>query len=806
MKNFRNALAFIVLTGLLLTFTLASFATVVGTTYQAGTTYCDQQHFGSAGKMIGVDQTGWVHVVWMRDLNSSLTERHAYYNIWNPSTENFLYSGDGGIQIDASQRGGYVSQTTSPEGYCFPAFQQATTGSDEHTAASIDFLPQVGAFTTVEPSYLGSMEIVFPKIAMSGDSTLHVVSTENPVAANTHRRIYYSQGIPQFDEFGFGESIDWQPVGFAGAEFLQIDTTMTIAADIAASKTSGRVAIVYSRSRDNYAYSPTLINNDLYMVVSENGGQDWGTPINITQFIDPAPDCPDGDTLQCCGDTLRVFADASIIFDESDNIHVAFTTLTYFAHGYPNVSGGPFSFVGRSGIWHWSEPASKFSQIASAYYPLTADNGGIVLNPSQGELNVQRPSLSLDPVTGYLYCSYQLHDSTRYSTASIPMADAFVTVSTDGGTHWAVGTNVTDSAPATVPAPPGTSMYERDITIADRVTYTDDVGYIHMEYVLDLDAGNDSPLRTVTENPVYYQRIPVDEIAASPLIPDYPFHISSATSAEFTANDVGLSLCIHLMPDESSFIWVYDVPTGQYPEVTKQLGCSVPCNDPCDPATYIEEFHNGEWQHNAVTNVWWLEIRGDGCICVTLDGILPVELTGFDAIPGNQSVTLRWQTASETDNDHFDIVRNSTTVGRVDANGSSSGSSYEWSENHLTNGTEYTYTVSSVDIWGGVEELFTISATPTFNSTAVTEYALHQNYPNPFNPDTRISFDLAESGFVSLKVYNMLGQQIATLVNTTMESGRHTVTFDASGLPSGLYLYRMEAGDFMSQKKMILLK
>jgi len=85
-------------------------------------------------------------------------------------------------------------------------------------------------------------------------------------------------------------------------------------------------------------------------------------------------------------------------------------------------------------------------------------------------------------------------------------------------------------------------------------------------------------------------------------------------------------------------------------------------------------------------------------------------------------------------------------------------------------------------------------------------YSLSQNYPNPFNPSTKIEFALPKQSTVTLKVFNILGQEVATLVNSTLASGNHTVNFDARTLASGLYFYRLEAGTFTSIKKMMLLK
>jgi hypothetical protein len=88
----------------------------------------------------------------------------------------------------------------------------------------------------------------------------------------------------------------------------------------------------------------------------------------------------------------------------------------------------------------------------------------------------------------------------------------------------------------------------------------------------------------------------------------------------------------------------------------------------------------------------------------------------------------------------------------------------------------------------------------------VNSFELSQNYPNPFNPSTTINYSLAERSAVTLKVYDVLGNEVATLVNTTKEAGKHSVNFDASRLSSGLYIYTLNTGNFTSSRKMMLLK
>ncbi|MGE5496769.1 MAG: carboxypeptidase regulatory-like domain-containing protein, partial [Syntrophothermus sp.] len=92
------------------------------------------------------------------------------------------------------------------------------------------------------------------------------------------------------------------------------------------------------------------------------------------------------------------------------------------------------------------------------------------------------------------------------------------------------------------------------------------------------------------------------------------------------------------------------------------------------------------------------------------------------------------------------------------------------------------------------------------NKTAVTSYELAQNYPNPFNPTTTISFQIPQAGLVELKVYNSIGQEVATLVNEFRQAGRYNVSFNAAALSSGIYFYKMTAGSFVQTQKMVLLK
>ena len=205
---------------------------------------------------------------------------------------------------------------------------------------------------------------------------------------------------------------------------------------------------------------------------------------------------------------------------------------------------------------------------------------------------------------------------------------------------------------------------------------------------------------------------------------------------------------------------------------------------------------------------WAIDSAGEVEDYIIGDLQLAVNLLGDVVVTaGNENVALSWTTASETDNDRFEIVRNGRIVGRVHGAGTSpSRHDYAWSEEGLNNGMTYTYTLRSVDINGQAHDLATVSATPSFAAGEVAEYALHQNYPNPFNPSTQIVFDLKEDAWVRLRVYDVLGRDVASLVDGPMTHGRHTATFNGSSLPSGLYICRISTGGFADEIKMLLLK
>ena len=187
--------------------------------------------------------------------------------------------------------------------------------------------------------------------------------------------------------------------------------------------------------------------------------------------------------------------------------------------------------------------------------------------------------------------------------------------------------------------------------------------------------------------------------------------------------------------------------------------------------------------------------------------IVPVELTSFNATVNNGSVLLKWNTATEKNNKGFDIQRkqeNSSyeNIAFVNGAGTSTEShDYTYSDSKIDNGN-YTYRLRQVDYDGTVS----YSNEVNVHVNVPLVFGLEQNYPNPFNPTTEINYTVAKDGFVSLTVFNALGQEVVKLVDGNVKAGRHQVTFNASRLSSGVYFYRLEQSSKNSVKKMLLLK
>jgi len=187
--------------------------------------------------------------------------------------------------------------------------------------------------------------------------------------------------------------------------------------------------------------------------------------------------------------------------------------------------------------------------------------------------------------------------------------------------------------------------------------------------------------------------------------------------------------------------------------------------------------------------------------------LIPVELTSFTANVIDNAVILKWSTATETNNAGFSVERSNdntafSEIAYVDGNGTTTEiHDYAFIDRN-TNPGRYFYRLKQIDYDGS----FNYSGNVEADVNVPGVFVLLQNYPNPFNPSTNIKYSVPETGSVKLSIYNTLGEEVAVIVDGIIQAGFYDATFDASTLPSGTYFYRLQSGNKVEAKKMLLMK
>jgi len=222
---------------------------------------------------------------------------------------------------------------------------------------------------------------------------------------------------------------------------------------------------------------------------------------------------------------------------------------------------------------------------------------------------------------------------------------------------------------------------------------------------------------------------------------------------------------------------------------------------------------------SANKNIWSLAVNGaylfagsDGSGVWTrpLTEVLPVELVSFNVTSGDKTAAISWSTATEVNNYGFEVERRFVGEEKLKwakiafvqgAGSSSSPKQYSFTDQPLAAG-HYAYRLKQIDSDGSFKYSQTVEAvieTPKL-------FLLGQNYPNPFNPSTTITFDLPMKSLVTLKVFDLMGREVATIVSGELSAGNHTRQWNAANMSSGIYFYRLQAGSSIATKKLVLLK
>jgi hypothetical protein len=195
----------------------------------------------------------------------------------------------------------------------------------------------------------------------------------------------------------------------------------------------------------------------------------------------------------------------------------------------------------------------------------------------------------------------------------------------------------------------------------------------------------------------------------------------------------------------------------------------------------------------------------------SLDNLIPGAPGGVGGTVSGSDFIVRWKAVPDEDVRYYAVYR--STAQDFDLAGMTPHATIAdttYTDVGVIGGTTYYYRITAIDFSGNQS----ISSEP-IGTTIVgvenleslpTQFALYQNFPNPFNPATQIAYDVPTESNVSIILYNALGQEVRTIFDSRQTPGRHVVAFDASGLASGLYFYKMTAGEHVSIRKMNFVK
>jgi len=208
------------------------------------------------------------------------------------------------------------------------------------------------------------------------------------------------------------------------------------------------------------------------------------------------------------------------------------------------------------------------------------------------------------------------------------------------------------------------------------------------------------------------------------------------------------------------------------------------------------------------------------------DVSLPVELSSFSAYGQDGQILLTWTTQSELNNLGFIVTRSTTYDGTFDEIASyqeqkcligrgntADSTNYRYCDKDVVSNHSYYYKLTNVDFGGQRTTYGPVYCSPSLKDEHVLRddgypvtFTLHQNYPNPFNPRTIIEYELPNTDYVELAIYNLMGQKVATLVSEINKAGYYRAEWDATEISGGVYFYRIQIGHFIQVKKMIVLK
>jgi len=504
---------------------------VIGDVEQAGDTWWDYMSNGQIGKMIAYDTEGGVHVTWTDSYDAQHTNRFQKYNFRDEENGEWLERD--GVAAPQGTRSGYGSITlTNEEHQRAVIFAHAEGVLEEITSVMcVDFDRGWGAFETQPFAGFPDASTIWPQGVIARNNTVHVVMNKRNAS-----QIAYQYGVNEDDVIRFLDNA------------RALDTTSLNTFRIARSPVSDRVVISWIRSRVGIPAPPEWdgflawqMNNDIWIATSDD---DFDSKINITRTI--APFEIEGEVpIPFYGDTLRPFVNHDVMIDRNDNIHLVFEARGFWEmpvydpeNDRPPVDG---LTIDACFLFHWSEAGDTMTAVADGWYThqiVVDDTVRAWPKPGAWKSNLASPSLAQAP-NGDIYCVFNTYPYGDYNDyidngEGRCHGDIAITVSRDNGLSWYWPTTVVNTE--TPFAEAGEAASEQYVSLADRI---DD--NLHIFYETDLEAGTDiqDDGCTNTNNPMFYQRIPIDAIARDSIYAGPRYHVEDFPGA--VAQDPGFT-------------------------------------------------------------------------------------------------------------------------------------------------------------------------------------------------------------------------------------------------------------------------
>jgi hypothetical protein len=741
-----------------------------------GTSRYDYQHNGSHGKMIAISSDGVAHMSFMGGTNTgagrrvqaacvdtnlglvgpvNVVEHHSGYTTHAATSEN----PSNGLAPNSGVVGNHRSG---------PAVSEA----------GADFMGCTLAFGMTQHA---GADILWPHIAVDYLDQIHMASAD--AGSVTPDAVYYdnsADGMTWNDDYA-----------------VLTDNSNTLSSVTAAAKNAPGAAVLFMQDAPNspayyvegasqwhhdiFYYEANDANNDLHQVI------DAGDPVNVTNYYDS-----DSSTPFAFG--TFAYGDMDAIYDSADEpvLHIGFETPVSIPdtmlYKIPFDPEGDVMYILEfinidlhTAGWHYNAETREWGHV---FGWLTGDDeNDTVPDPGVFRTSQDRLQLAHDPETGYLYALWNVYSNddlaAPFGDNEMPNGELFMACSADNGNTWGEAVNITNTATPGCVA--GDCLSETFGSLAEVVSN----GFLHISFMQDLHGGSfirsddasDGSEETI--NPMFYMRVPVGEIQP---------HSGTAWDA---AGHVGLL----------AYERQWSFTDGHFDTLQIYDRINIYNEGTADVSLLSLTMYHDALDEFGTETLWvnWNALTGsplDGDVAVVEN---PVDSNDWDGVCDAQDVTMMHVSVGHTELPlreqafKFAFSDGSERVYRFVYSPMDGGEPLV-AEMDLDNLDQY----ASIVLYEGEVGVDAPELPKTFD--------LEQNFPNPFNPTTEIRFELSNAMQTRLAVYNVVGAEVAVLVDGMTAPGTHTVSFDASNLSSGVYFYSLEAAGNHTTRKMLLTK